>query len=67
MKVYYIAVSSWDGNHAYTMDYIRLFLSKQNRDDALAKMKEFPCYKKGDIWLDADEDEIEDATKEEEL
>lgn len=64
MKVYYIAVSSWDGNRAYTFDYIRPFLSKQNRDDALSKMKESPAYKKGDLWLDAEEDEIEDATKE---
>ena len=65
MKIYFIAVSSWDGNHAYTLDYIRPFLSKQNRDDALAKMKESPAFEKGYIWLDADEEEIEDATKEE--
>lgn len=66
MKIYYIAVSSWDGNHAYTFDYIRLFLSEQKRDEALAKMRESCSYKKGDILLYAEEDEVEDAPKEEE-
>ena len=47
MKIYYIAVSSWDGNHAYTLDYIRPFLSKQKRDEAYEKMKLSPAYKKG--------------------
>ena len=65
MIIYYIAVSSWGGNHAYTFDYIRPFLSKQNRDEALKKMKESPAYKRGDIWLDAEEDEVEDVLKEE--
>ena len=64
MKIYYIAVSSWDGNHAYTLDYIRPFLSKQKRDEAYEKMKLYPAYKKGDIWLNTDEDEVEDAPEE---
>lgn len=64
MKIYYIAVSSWDGNHAYTLDYIRPFLSKQKRDEAYEKMKLSPAYKKGDIWLNIDEDEVEDAPEE---
>ena len=66
MKIYYIAISSWDGNHAYTFDYIRPFLSEQKRDEALAKMKEYPAQKKGDIVFDAEEDEVEDAPKEDE-
>ena len=37
-----------------------------NADEALAKMKEYPAYKKGDIVFDAEEDEVEDAPKEEE-
>lgn len=65
MKIYYIAVSSWDGSH-YTFDYIRQFLSEQKRDEALAKMKESRAHKKGDIVLYAEEDEVEDAPKEDE-
>ena len=35
-------------------------------NEALAKMIEYPEYKKGDIVFDAEEDEVEDAPKEEE-
>lgn len=64
MKIYYIVVSSWDGNLAYTLDYIRPFLSKQNRDEAFKKMNESTTCKRGDLYLYTDEDEVEDAPKE---
>lgn len=61
MTIYYIAVSSWDG-HAYTFDYIRPFISKEKRDEALKKMKEAPSFKQGNISLYADEEEVEDMS-----
>lgn len=64
MKIYYIEVSSWDGSHAYTLDYIRPFLTKEKRDEAYEKMRLSPAYKRGDIWLNIDEDEVEDAPEE---
>ena len=38
MKIYYIAVSSWDGR-AYTFDYNEFFSSKQERDAAYEKLR----------------------------
>ena len=66
MTIYYIAVTSWDGSHAYTFDYIRPFLAKQKRDEALKKMKESPACKRGDLWLYAEEEDVEDAPEEDE-
>ena len=37
MKIYYIAVSSWDGR-AYTFDYNEFFSSKQEMDAAYEKL-----------------------------
>ena len=39
MKIYYIAISSWDGR-AYTFDYNEFFLSKQERDAAYEKLRD---------------------------
>lgn len=61
MTIYYIAVSSWDGIHAYTFDYIRPFLTEQKRDETLKRMKESPAYKRGDLWLNTGEEDIEDT------
>ena len=66
MTIYYIAVTSWDGSRAYTFDYIRPFLTKQKRDEALKKMEESPAYKRGDLWLYAEEEDVEDAPKDDE-
>ena len=63
MKIYYNAVSSWDGNH-YTLDCIRPFLTKQKRNEAYEKMRLAAAYKNGDICLNVDEDEVEDAPEE---
>ena len=38
MKIYYIAVSSWDGR-AYTFDYNEFFFSEQERDAAYEKLR----------------------------
>lgn len=38
MKIYYIAVSSWDGR-AYTFDYNEFFFSEQEMDAAYEKLR----------------------------
>lgn len=64
MKIYYIVISSWDYMSSYSFDRIRPFLTKEKRDEAYEKMRLSPAYKNGDIWLNVDEDEVEDAPKE---
>ena len=64
MTIYYIAVTSWDGSRAYTFDYIRPFLTKQKRDEALAKMVESAAYKYGNLDLHVEEGEVEDFSDE---
>lgn len=59
MKIYYIAVSSWDGS-SYSFDYIRPFLTEEKRDEVLKKMEEVPAYKRGDLLLNTGEEDIED-------
>lgn len=65
MTIYYIAVSGWNGS-AYTFSYNRLFLTEQERDKALVKMKEGKSFKEADIILDTGKNEVEDALKAEE-
>ncbi len=64
MKVYYIAVSSWDGSRAYTFDYILPFLTKQGRNDAIKRIEETPSFKKGDITFHIGQEDIQDLQKE---
>ena len=64
MKVYYIAVSSWDGSRAYTFDYILPFLTEQGRNDAIKRIEENPSFKKGDITFHIGQEDIQDLQKE---